>query len=74
MLYEVITVARNRGHVVNISSTAGSWPYRGGNAYGGTKAFVTQFSRNLRTDLQGVITSYSIHYTKLYEAHIPLPD
>jgi len=46
-------VARNRGHVVNISSTAGSWPYRGGNAYGGTKAFVTQFSRNLRTDLQG---------------------
>lgn len=46
-------VARNRGHVVNISSTAGSWPYPGGNAYGGTKAFVTQFSRNLRADLIG---------------------
>lgn len=46
-------VERNRGHVVNISSTAGSWPYPGGNAYGGTKAFVNQFSRNLRTDLLG---------------------
>ncbi len=46
-------VARNRGHIVNISSTAGSWPYPGGNVYGGTKAFVTQFSRNLRCDLLG---------------------
>lgn len=46
-------VERNRGHIVNISSTAGSWPYPGGNAYGGTKAFVTQFSRNLRADLIG---------------------
>jgi NADP-dependent 3-hydroxy acid dehydrogenase YdfG len=46
-------VARNRGHVVNISSTAGAWPYAGGNVYGGTKAFVTQFSRNLRCDLLG---------------------
>lgn len=46
-------VERNRGHIVNISSTAGSWPYPGGNAYGGTKAFVNQFSRNLRADLSG---------------------
>lgn len=46
-------VARNRGHIVNISSTAGAWPYPGGNVYGGTKAFVTQFSRNLRSDLLG---------------------
>lgn len=46
-------VERNRGHIVNISSTAGAWPYPGGNVYGGTKAFVTQFSRNLRTDLLG---------------------
>ncbi|MBC7961310.1 MAG: SDR family oxidoreductase [Steroidobacteraceae bacterium] len=46
-------VARNRGHIVNISSTAGNWPYPGGNVYGGTKAFVTQFSRNLRADLLG---------------------
>ena len=46
-------VARNRGHVINIGSTAGSWPYPGGNVYGGTKAFVQQFSRNLRADLLG---------------------
>ncbi|BCS52724.1 SDR family oxidoreductase [Geobacter sp. SVR] len=46
-------VARNRGHIVNIGSTAGAWPYPGGNVYGGTKAFVTQFSRNLRCDLLG---------------------
>ena len=46
-------VARNRGHIVNIGSTAGSWPYPGGNVYGATKAFVQQFSRNLRADLLG---------------------
>jgi len=46
-------VARNRGHIVNIGSTAGNWPYPGGNVYGGTKAFVQQFSRNLRADLLG---------------------
>ncbi len=46
-------VERNCGHIVNISSTAASWPYPGGNAYGGTKAFVSQFSRNLRADLLG---------------------
>src|SRR5690606_5237585 len=46
-------VERNRGHVVNLSSIAGSYPYPGGNVYGGTKAFVTQFSLNLRADLVG---------------------
>ncbi len=46
-------VKRNSGHVVNIGSTAGAWPYPGGNVYGGTKAFVQQFSRNLRADLLG---------------------
>jgi len=46
-------VARNRGHIVNISSTAGNWPYPGGNVYGGTKAFVSHFSLNLRCDLLG---------------------
>jgi 3-hydroxy acid dehydrogenase/malonic semialdehyde reductase len=46
-------VQRNRGHVVNISSVAANWPYPGGNVYGASKAFVQQFSRNLRTDLQG---------------------
>lgn len=46
-------VARNRGHVVDLGSIAGNWPYPGGNVYGGTKAFVQQFSRNLRADLLG---------------------
>lgn len=46
-------VARDRGHVVNIGSTAGEWPYPGGNVYGATKAFVRQFSLNLRADLFG---------------------
>lgn len=46
-------VARGRGHVVNIGSTAGEWPYPGGNVYGATKAFVHQFSMNLRADLIG---------------------
>jgi len=42
-----------RGAIVNISSISGSYAYRGGNVYGGTKAFVTQFSQNLRVDLHG---------------------
>ncbi|UUV34485.1 SDR family oxidoreductase [Amycolatopsis roodepoortensis] len=46
-------VERGRGHVINIGSVAGSYPYPGGNAYGATKAFVHQFSLNLRADLQG---------------------
>ncbi|AXQ27985.1 SDR family oxidoreductase [Solimonas sp. K1W22B-7] len=44
-------VERGRGHVVNLGSIAGEWPYPGGNVYGGTKAFVRQFSLNLRADL-----------------------
>ncbi|MEW5729287.1 MAG: SDR family NAD(P)-dependent oxidoreductase [Pseudomonadota bacterium] len=44
-------VARDRGHIVNLSSIAGTYPYAGGNAYGATKAAVTQFSLNLLTDL-----------------------
>lgn len=46
-------VERRRGHVVNLGSTAGRWPYAGGNVYGATKAFTRQFSLNLRTDLVG---------------------
>lgn len=46
-------VARDRGHVVNLGSTAGHWPYPGANVYGATKAFVHQFSLNLRADLLG---------------------
>lgn len=44
-------VERNQGHIVNIGSVAGNWPYPGGNVYGATKAFVNHFSRNLRADL-----------------------
>src|SRR5581483_6246678 len=46
-------VERGRGHVINLGSVAGEWPYPGGNVYGGTKAFVRQFSLNLRADLSG---------------------
>ena len=45
-------VAR-KGAIINISSVAGVYPYPGGNAYGGTKAFVSQFSLGLRADLHG---------------------
>jgi 3-hydroxy acid dehydrogenase / malonic semialdehyde reductase len=46
-------VARGRGHIVNVGSVAGTYPYPGGNVYGATKAFVHQFSLNLRSDLHG---------------------
>lgn len=46
-------VARNRGHIINIGSTAGEFPYPGGNVYGASKAFVRHFSLNLRADLWG---------------------
>ena len=46
-------VARGSGHVVNLGSVAGVYPYPGGNVYGATKAFVHQFSLNLRADLHG---------------------
>jgi 3-hydroxy acid dehydrogenase/malonic semialdehyde reductase len=46
-------VERRRGHVINLGSIAGEWPYPGGNVYGATKAFVRQFSLNLRADLLG---------------------
>ena len=39
--------------IVNISSIAATYPYSGGNVYGGTKAFVSQFSLGLRSDLHG---------------------
>ncbi len=44
-------VARKKGHIINIGSIAGRYPYPGGNVYGATKAFVRQFSLNLRADL-----------------------
>ncbi|WP_438835254.1 SDR family oxidoreductase [Streptococcus pluranimalium] len=46
-------VKRQSGYVINIGSIAGNYPYPGGNVYGATKAFVKQFSLNLRADLAG---------------------
>ena len=46
-------VARDKGHIVNLSSTAATYPYPGGNVYGASKAFVSQFSMNLKCDLVG---------------------
>ena len=44
-------IAEGTGTIINISSVAAHWPYPGGNVYGATKAFVRQFSYNLRCDL-----------------------
>ena len=46
-------VKRGYGHVINLGSIAGTYPYPGGNVYGATKSFVHQFSLDLRSDLQG---------------------
>ncbi len=46
-------VERRRGHIVNLGSIAGSYPYPGGNIYGATKAFVEQLTLNLKADLLG---------------------
>jgi len=46
-------VERKLGHVINLGSVAANYPYPGGNTYGATKAFVQQFSLNLRADLIG---------------------
>jgi NADP-dependent 3-hydroxy acid dehydrogenase YdfG len=46
-------VQRNRGHIVNIGSTAAHYPQATGNVYAGTKAFLHQFSLGLRCDLLG---------------------
>ena len=46
-------VEHNSGHIINLGSIAGTYPYPGGNIYGGTKAFIKQFSLNLRADLAG---------------------
>lgn len=46
-------VERDSGHIINLGSTAGSYPYPGGNVYGASKAFVMQFTLNLKADLVG---------------------
>ena len=52
-------VARNRGQIINIGSIAGTYPYAGGNVYGATKAFVHQFTLNLKADLLGTAVRVS---------------
>jgi len=47
------TLIARKGAIINISSVAATYPYPGGNVYGGTKAFVSQFSLGLRSDLHG---------------------
>lgn len=47
------TLIERRGAIVNVSSIAATYPYTGGNVYGATKAFVSQFSLGLRSDLHG---------------------
>lgn len=42
-----------KGHIINLSSVAATYPYKGGAVYAGTKAFVRQFSLDLRSDLAG---------------------
>lgn len=46
-------IARDSGHIVNLGSIAGNYPYPGGNVYGATKAFIEQFTLNLRCDVLG---------------------
>ncbi len=46
-------VKNKKGHIINLGSIAGTYPYPGGNVYGATKAFMKQFSLNLRADLSG---------------------
>ena len=58
--------ARKRGHIVNIGSTAGSYPYAGGNVYCASKAFVKQFSLSLRADL----ASKNVRVTNLEPAQV----
>ena len=47
------TLMAQKGAIINISSVAATYPYPGGNVYGGSKAFVSQFSLGLRSDLHG---------------------
>jgi serine 3-dehydrogenase len=46
-------LVERKGQVINLSSVAANYPYKGGAVYAGTKAFVRQFSLDLRCDLAG---------------------
>ncbi len=58
--------ARKSGHIINIGSTAGNYPYRGASVYGATKAFVKQFSLALRADFSAL----GIRVTNLEPAQV----
>jgi len=47
------TLVERKGQIINLSSVAATYPYKGGAVYAGTKAFVRQFSLDLRSDLHG---------------------
>lgn len=49
----VLPLMNKGGYIFNIGSVAGNWSYQGSNVYGGTKAFIKQFSLNLRNDIRG---------------------
>jgi len=66
------TLIERRGAVVNIGSIAGRYPYPGGNVYGATKAFVAQFSLNLRSDLHGTGVRVSLVEPGLAETEFTL--
>ncbi|MGB8716110.1 MAG: SDR family NAD(P)-dependent oxidoreductase, partial [Rhodanobacteraceae bacterium] len=51
--YLLPRLIERKGAIINISSISGTYPYKGGNVYGATKAFVTQFAQGLRCDLHG---------------------
>lgn len=46
-------LVERKGQIINLSSVAATYPYKGGAVYAGTKAFVRQFSLDLRSDLAG---------------------
>jgi serine 3-dehydrogenase len=46
-------LVERKGQIINMSSVAATYPYKGGSVYAGTKAFVRQFSLDLRSDLAG---------------------
>jgi 3-hydroxy acid dehydrogenase/malonic semialdehyde reductase len=52
-------VAANKGHIINIGSTAGNYPYKGGNVYAASKAFVQQLTLNIKADLLGTAVRVS---------------
>jgi serine 3-dehydrogenase len=47
------TLVERKGAIINLSSVAATYPYRGGAVYAGSKAFVRQFGLGLRCDLAG---------------------